>query len=203
MEQAPQSRGRQGGRVVFIFVSAAGRRKRRPAAIYSDRSKVIGTRSLGILASSLCVFAQLPFIGCSNPKQEPSDINFRYESQPIPPHVGSNIFVVKLNDKKGRSFERRADRARRRHVASRNESRIRRDEARERRNVSGRIKPGNARRLDSGISHRAFGWPQDRTRSRIKECQGVAWRAPAPTRLPRCAVRMKLMCCDGQSPAHF
>jgi hypothetical protein len=101
MEQAPQGRGRQGSRVVFIFVSAAGRRKRRPAAISSDRSKVIGTRSLGILASSLCVFAQLPFIGCSNPKQEPSDINFRYESQPIPPHVGSNIFVVKLNDKNG------------------------------------------------------------------------------------------------------
>jgi hypothetical protein len=101
MGQAPQNRRRQGGSVVLNFVSAAGHRIRFPAVIFSDRLKVIETRSLGILASSLCLLAQLQVSGCSKTNQKPSDINFVYESQPNPPHIGSNIFVVKLNDKNG------------------------------------------------------------------------------------------------------
>jgi hypothetical protein len=60
---------------------------------------VIETRFLGILVSSLCLFAQFPFSGCSKPNQESSEINFQYEIQPNPPHVGSNTFVVKLAEK--------------------------------------------------------------------------------------------------------
>ncbi len=56
---------------------------------------------MGIVATSLCVLVQLPVSGCSKPKQNSSEINFQYESQPNPPHIGSNIFVVKLNDKNG------------------------------------------------------------------------------------------------------
>jgi YtkA-like len=54
-----------------------------------------------MLASSLCLLAQFPLGGCSRPGQQSSDINFQYESQPNPPHVGSNIFVVKLVGKDG------------------------------------------------------------------------------------------------------
>jgi hypothetical protein len=54
---------------------------------------------LGILASSLCLLAQ--FGGCSKPNREPGNENFKYESQPNPPHIGLNTFVVKLTEKNG------------------------------------------------------------------------------------------------------
>jgi YtkA-like len=66
---------------------------------FSERPKVTGTRSLGICASSLCLLAPFPLTGCSKPNQQSSDVNFKYESQPNPPHVGSNTFVVKLTEK--------------------------------------------------------------------------------------------------------
>jgi hypothetical protein len=49
----------------------------------------------------LCLLAQFPLGGCSKPNQKSSDVNFRFESEPNPPHVGPNIFVVKLNAKDG------------------------------------------------------------------------------------------------------
>jgi YtkA-like len=62
---------------------------------------LFGIRSFGIFASSLCLLAQFPLSGCSKPNRESSDIHFQYENQPNPPHVGSNVFIVKLNGKDG------------------------------------------------------------------------------------------------------
>jgi hypothetical protein len=66
----------------------------------SGNLKLFANRSLGILASSLCLLAQFSF-GCSKPNQKSSALTFQYESQPSPPHVGSNVFIVKLNAKDG------------------------------------------------------------------------------------------------------
>ena len=54
-----------------------------------------------MLASSLCFLALSPLSGCSKPTQQSSNIRFQYEIQPNPPHVGSNIFTVKLDGKDG------------------------------------------------------------------------------------------------------
>lgn len=54
---------------------------------------------MGILASSLCLLAQPPLSGCSKPQEQSSEIKFQFESQPNPPHVGSNIFVATLAGK--------------------------------------------------------------------------------------------------------
>ena len=62
---------------------------------------MVWTRSLGILASLFCFLSQFPLSGCSKPNQDSSDIHLHYESQPNPPHVGSNILVVRLNDRNG------------------------------------------------------------------------------------------------------
>jgi hypothetical protein len=56
---------------------------------------------LGIIVFSLCLLAQLPLSGCSKSNQQSSDIDFQYESQPNPPHIGSNIITVKLSNKDG------------------------------------------------------------------------------------------------------
>lgn len=54
-----------------------------------------------ILASSLCLLAQFPLGGCSEPNHKSSEINYKYETEPNPAHVGSNVFTVKLNGKDG------------------------------------------------------------------------------------------------------
>ena len=57
---------------------------------------MFGIRSFEIFSSSLCFLAPLLLCGCYFANHTAPDIGVHFETEPNPPHVGSNVFVVKL-----------------------------------------------------------------------------------------------------------